>query len=114
MLPEHPPTWKPRVGTCFRNRPPSSDTLGDDVVGALSRSFTLGVDGEGRTHHYYRPADTVVTYSDGGVEHLQRLAGRSLGEWTGFVAADCGWRSRGPLVDLADVVDEARDGEGSR
>ena len=91
------------------------ETLGDDVTRALSRSFTLGVDGEGRTHHYYRPADTVVAYSDAGVEHRQRLAGRSLGEWVGFVAQDCSWRERGRLAGLVDVVDDARDGaEGSR
>ena len=34
---------------------------------ALSRPFSLGVDGEGCTHYYYRPADTVVVFTADGV-----------------------------------------------
>ena len=94
-------------------READGDSLADDVTRALARSFTLGVDSEGRTHHYYRPADTVVVFTESSVEYRQYLGGRSLGEWTGFVAADCGWRHRGRLAGLADHVDAEREQEGS-
>ena len=90
-------------------RTADGDTLADDVTRALARSFTLGVDGKGRTHHYYRPADTVVVFTEAGVEHRQYLGDDSLGKWMGFVAADCGWRRRGRLVGLADTVDAERE-----
>ena len=85
-----------------------SDTFVDDMVDALARSFTLGVDSKRRTHHYYRPADSVVVFTEAGVEHRQYLGNDSLGGWIGFVASDCGWRCRGQLTGLADHVDAER------
>ena len=80
-------------------READGDTLADDVTRALARSFTLGVDSEGRTHHYYRPADSVVVFTEEhGIEHRQHLGDDSLGRWIGFVAQDCGWQRRGRLA----------------
>ena len=85
------------------------DTFADEMVDALAGSFTLGVDSKGRTHHYYRPADSVVVFTEAGVEYRQYLGNDSLGKWIGFVASDCGWRRRGRLAGLADHVDAERE-----
>ena len=90
-------------------RDADGDSFADDMVDALARSFTLGVDSEGRTHHYYRPADTVVVFTEAGVEHCQYLGNDSLGKWMGFVAQDCRWRRRGRLAGLADHIDAERE-----
>lgn len=93
-------------------REAAGDTLADDITRALARSFTLGTDSKGRTHHYHRPADTVTVYTSDGVEYRQHLGDDSLGKWIGFVAQDCGWARRGRLAGLADLVDDEREAGG--
>jgi hypothetical protein len=63
---------------------------------ALSlESFTLGTDGEGYDHHYYRPADAVVVYDQDDVDHVKHLDGRPLAEWADYVDHERGWTSMG-------------------
>lgn len=70
------------------------------LADAMARSFTLGTDEEGYSHHYYRPADAIVVYDGRGLDHYQPLAGRSLEEWRAFVELKRGWAAMGPLAAL--------------
>ncbi|MDS0300227.1 hypothetical protein NDI76_15880 [Halogeometricum sp. S1BR25-6] len=70
------------------------------LADAMARSFTLGMDADGYSHHYYRPADAVVVYDGRELDHYQPLAGRSLDEWREFVELKRGWVSMGPLAAL--------------
>ncbi|EJN57562.1 hypothetical protein [Halogranum rubrum] len=83
-------------------------SLASHLTDALARSFTLGVDVTGATHHYYRPADAVVVFDGRTLDHYQPLDGRLLREWQAFVAEDRGWASTGQLAQLGLQVDAER------
>lgn len=84
------------------------DSLADRFSQQLARSFTLGTDGDGYQHHYYRPADTVVVYNDTGVDHYRHLDGRPLTEWRAYVAETRGWTSMGPYAKAGIELDRER------
>jgi hypothetical protein len=70
-------------------------------VGFLVRqinSGTVGVDGTGLTHHYWRDADTVVVYDETGVDHVQYLNGELLSKWVKYVKQKRSWRRKGPFA----------------
>ncbi len=83
-------------------------SLADHLINALARSFTLGVDTEGCTHHYYRRADAVVVFDGRTLDHYQTLDGRPLIEWKAFVSQKRGWASMGQLASLGLRVDSER------
>ena len=83
-------------------------SLASHLTDALARSFTLGVDATGSTHHYYRPADAVVVFNGRTLDHYQPLDGRPLRDWREFVAQDRGWASTGQLAQLGLQVDAER------
>ncbi|MGB9956458.1 hypothetical protein ACOZ4B_08725 [Haloferax prahovense] len=88
-------------------------SLADHLTNALARSFTLGIDTEGFTHHYFRPADAVVVFDGRVLDHYQSLDGRPLREWKAFVAQRRGWASMGQLAPIGLRVDSERK-EGPR
>ncbi|WP_224337871.1 hypothetical protein [Haloprofundus halobius] len=71
----------------------------------LAKSFTLGVDEEGYTHHYYQPADAVVVHHGRKLDHYQPLNGRLLSHWQQYVAQKRGWESMGQLAHTGLRVD---------
>jgi hypothetical protein len=80
------------------DEPDGAASLADRLAADLTRSFTVGTDGDGMTHHYYRPADTVVVYDpdgDTGVDHHHYLDGTPLDEWVRYVATQRGWQTTG-------------------
>lgn len=79
-----------------------------DVVDQITRSFTLGVDGAGCTHHYYRPSDVVVVFDGRRLDHVEHLDGRRLAAWERYVAHERGWRSHGPHSELGVSEDDRR------
>ena len=83
-------------------------SLASQLTNAIGRSFTLGVDGAGYTHHYYRPADAVVVFNSRELDHYQPLAGRTLDSWKQFVAQERGWTSFGQLAPIGLNVDSER------
>ncbi|SEP19411.1 hypothetical protein SAMN04487948_12016 [Halogranum amylolyticum] len=83
-------------------------SVASHLTDALARSFTLGVDATGSTHHYYRPADAVVVFEGRTLDHYQPLDGRPLAEWQAFVAQERGWDSTGQLAHLGLQVDAER------
>ncbi|WP_226908666.1 hypothetical protein [Haloferax massiliensis] len=83
-------------------------SLADQLIDALARSFTLGVDAEGFTHHYFRPADAVVVFDGRTLDHYQSLDGRPLREWKAFVSQKRGWDSMGQLASIGLQVDTER------
>ncbi|WP_089826601.1 hypothetical protein [Halogranum amylolyticum] len=83
-------------------------SLASHLTDALARSFTLGVDATGSTHHYYRPADAVVVFNGRELDHFQPLDGRPLAEWQEFVAQERGWASLGQLARVGLQVDTER------
>jgi len=84
------------------------ETLADRFADQLARSFTLGVDADGYTHHYYRPADTVVVFDDQGVDHYRHLEGRPLTEWRAYIDEERGWKRMGPYAKLGIELDRER------
>ncbi|QCJ45964.1 hypothetical protein [Haloprofundus sp. MHR1] len=72
---------------------------------ALARSFTLGVDEEGYTHHYYQSADAVVVHNGRDLDYYQPLNGRPLTHWQKYVAQKRGWESFGQLAHAGLRVD---------
>jgi len=87
------------------------DRMLDTLVDRVHRSFTIGTDAEGKDHHYYRPADTVVVYDADGVHHRQRLDGRPITEWVEFVDDERGWLSMGEFAAVGLREDRRRKGE---
>ncbi|SEP28775.1 hypothetical protein SAMN04487948_13417 [Halogranum amylolyticum] len=85
-----------------------TESLADHLTSALTNSFTVGTDCTGSTHHYYRPADTVVVFDGRELDHHQPLNGRTLEEWRVFVAQERGWTSCGPLAQLGLRMDAKR------
>jgi hypothetical protein len=83
-------------------------SLASHLTDALARSFTLGVDATGSTHHYYRPADAVVVFDGREFDHYQPLDGRPLAEWQQFVAQERGWDSTGQLARVGLQADLER------
>lgn len=83
-------------------------SLADQLTDALARSFTLGIDEEGYTHHYYRPADAVVVSDGRTLDYYQPLDGRPLHEWQAFVTQKRGWASFGQLASIGLRVDAER------
>jgi hypothetical protein len=83
-------------------------SLADHLTSALTNSFTLGTDCTGSTHHYYRPADTIIVFDGRELDHYQLLNGRPLKEWRTFVAHERGWVSFGPLAQLGLQMDAKR------
>ncbi|POG55534.1 hypothetical protein [Haloferax marisrubri] len=83
-------------------------SLAEQLTNALARSFTLGIDAEGFTHHYFRPADAVVVFDGRTLDHYQPLDGRPLREWKAFVSQKRGWASMGQLAHLGLRVDTER------
>ncbi|WP_224338122.1 hypothetical protein [Haloprofundus halobius] len=79
-------------------------SLIDHFTRALARSFALGVDEEGYTHHYYQPADAVV-HNGRELDHYQPLNGRPLTHWQKYVAQKRGWESMGQLAHVGLRVD---------
>ncbi|REA00160.1 hypothetical protein DEQ92_20705 [Haloferax sp. Atlit-6N] len=80
-------------------------SLAEQLTNALARSFTLGIDTEGFTHHYFRPADAVVVFAGRTLDHYQPLDGRPLREWKAFVSQKRGWASMGQLAPIGLQVD---------
>lgn len=80
----------------------------------------VGVDNEGRTHHYVADYDRDYTFEqnggricvvgDGGLEHVEDLGRRSVDEWMLFVEKElCGWDDVSLLtIDFSAVADELR------
>ncbi|KAB1187501.1 MULTISPECIES: hypothetical protein [Haloferax] len=85
-------------------------SLAGQLTNALARSFSLGVDNEGFTHHYYRPADAVVVSNGRTLDLYQPLDGRPLREWQAFVSQKRGWASIGQLAHIGLRVDAQRKG----
>ena len=83
-------------------------SLADHLINALARSFTLGVDTEGCTHHYFRRVDAVVVFDGRTLDHYQTLDGRPLSEWKAFVSQKRGWASMGQLAPIGLRVDSER------
>ncbi|MBC9986794.1 hypothetical protein E4P24_10525 [Haloferax sp. AS1] len=83
-------------------------SLAEQLNNALARSFTLGIDAEGFTHHYFRPADAVVVFDGRTLDHYETLDGRPLREWKAFVSQKRGWDSMGQLAHLGLRVDTER------
>ncbi|WEL30208.1 hypothetical protein [Haloferax volcanii] len=83
-------------------------SLAEQLIDALARSFTLGIDTEGFTHHYFRPADAVVVFDGRTLDHYQSLDGRPLREWNAFVSQKRGWDSMGQLAPIGLQVDSER------
>ena len=83
-------------------------SLASHLTSALARSFTLGVDATGSTHHYYRPADAVVVFDGRELDHYQPLDGHPLAEWREFVAQERGWASTGQLARVGLQADLER------
>ena len=83
-------------------------TLSDQIDDAIARSYTVGIDAEGRRHHYYAPADTVVVSDEDGVDHREYLNGRTVEAWANYVADTRGWNSYGPHAKLGERVDAKR------
>ncbi|SDN14912.1 hypothetical protein SAMN04487949_3494 [Halogranum gelatinilyticum] len=83
-------------------------SLANQLTNAIARSFTLGVDATGATHHYYRPADAVVVFDGRALDHYQQLEGRPLVEWRQFVAQERGWASIGQLAEIGLQRDSQR------
>lgn len=86
--------------------------LTDTAIAKLTRSFTLGTDHEGYTHHYYRDADTVVVYDGRDLDHREHLDGRPLHAWNEYVADRRGWLTHGPHAKLGLKADAARKTRG--
>jgi hypothetical protein len=79
------------------------------LVDGIARSFTIGTDAEGRSHHYYRPADAVVVYHGRDLERVEFLNGRDVREWVAFVETRRGWESKGQLAAIGIAgVEEGR------
>ena len=85
-------------------------TLTEHLTDAIGRSFTIGTDQRGADHHYYRPADTVVVYSNDDIDHVEYLDGRMLTDWLHFVAHRRGWTAIGQLAHIGIHVDTHRKG----
>ena len=83
-------------------------SLASHLTSVLARSFTLGVDATGSTHHYYRPVDAVVVFDGRTLDHYQPLDGRPLRDWQAFVAQDRGWASIGQFAQLGLQYDSER------
>jgi len=83
-------------------------SLADHLTNALARSFTLGIDTEGFTHHYFRPADAVVVFNGRTLDHYEPLSGRPLREWKAFVSQKRGWASTGQLASIGLQMDSER------
>ena len=66
-----------------------------------TRHHVLGVDSEGRTHHwdkafgrdYITEAGARIYVVGDGLEHVEELGTRSVTEWAAYVNAECGWKS---------------------
>ena len=96
----------------------------DNQPTALDRFFEphkpIGVDNEGRTHHYVADYDREYTFEhdggrvyvvgDDGLEHVEDLGDRTVDEWMLFVSEElCGWDDVHLLtIDFGDVVDKLR------
>ena len=83
-------------------------SLASQLTNAIARSFTIGVDATGSTHHYYRPADAVVVFNGRDLDHYQSLDGHPLVEWRRFVAQERGWTSMGQLAEIGLQHDSQR------
>ncbi|NHN40528.1 hypothetical protein G9C85_02600 [Halorubellus sp. JP-L1] len=83
-----------------------------DVVDQIARSFTLGTDAEGYTHHYYRPADAVVVFDGRELDHVEHLDGRRLEAWERYIEGKRGWRSHGPHSEIGISEDDRRKRNG--
>lgn len=86
----------------------ATDVLADGFARQVARSFTIGTDAEGSTHHYWQGADAVVVYDETGVDHVEHLDGRPLAEWDAYVADTRGWASRGQFAQLGITYDHER------
>lgn len=85
-----------------------SESIVDMIVDSFASSFTVGTDADGYDHHYYRPADAVVVYDEGGVSHYKYLDGRKLDDWIAFVRERRGWECKGPHAPLGVQEDRRR------
>jgi hypothetical protein len=96
------------MSTTYTTPQERTASLASHLTDALARSFTLGVDATGSTHHYYRPADAVIVFDGRTLDHYQPLDGRPLREWRQFVAEERGWDSTGQLARVGLQVDTER------
>lgn len=82
----------------------------DLFVDQLSRSFTIGTDGEGYDHHYWLGADAVVVYKQGEreVDRVEYLDGALLKEWVAYIDGRRGWVSKGQLASVGVTADYER------
>jgi len=95
---------------------PNGENVSEEQFGGLAsrladkvvQSFTIGRDTEGRSHHYYQAADSVVVYGGDGVERREYLDGRTVAEWEAFVEQKRGWAAEGQFASIGVAADRQR------
>lgn len=102
----------------------AAEASDDHQLTALDRFFDphkpVGVDNEGRVHHFVADYGREYTFEadggrvyvvgDDGLEHVEDLGDRSVSEWMLFVEKElCGWDDVHLLtINFGDVVDKLR------
>jgi len=92
---------------------PAMETLVEQFIDSMARSFTIGTDAEGYDHHYYRGADAVVVYKPHTreLDSLQALDGGMLSTYEEFVEKRRGWAQKGPQASWCiEEEDKRREG----
>lgn len=55
------------------------------------RHIVLGVDSEGRIHHYRTHSESVIVVANGEVVHREEIQERPVDDWVAFVEDRVGW-----------------------
>lgn len=112
-MPQHPGrvAFAGMSNRMISNTARSQKSIADQTTMSMEfqlRSFSIGVDNDGATHHYYRPADAVVVYDGRDVECVEYLRGRQISEWTDYIDECRGWARRGQFATAGIRADSRR------
>jgi hypothetical protein len=82
-----------------------------DALQRLDRSYCLGTDAEGATHHHSPYDDRVVVVGpDGTIEHVEALDGRDIETWVKFIRDHrAGWRNLNLRDTYGEILNEGLD-----